>query len=199
MNTPSIIEVPVEQESEKNGAFVAIVCRDVRPYLEYDRPLDCPKDQSFPHILMQLRWDGVFGFPGGKVDPGETLRQACVREAHEEIGLTLKESDLIPVCSHRKEGGNFTAHLYAVDVDAAMLHLAKIQALTAKDADAEVCGVVTLRVSNFGQSEGRGLLRFVKEAPMSFSARHELVMVLDRLRLLDVQDLQQLRDALKSG
>src|SRR5271154_3003721 len=100
-----IIEVPTEQVAERNGAFVAIYCRNVVPYTNYDRPIACAKDQAFPYVLMQLRWDGVFGFPGGKVDTGEALRQACVREAREEIGVEIQESNLTPVCSHMQEGG----------------------------------------------------------------------------------------------
>ena len=37
---------------------------------------------------------GVYGWPGGRLDPGETLKAAAVRELFEETGLITTEDDL---------------------------------------------------------------------------------------------------------
>lgn len=40
------------------------------------------------HVLVVKAWyKKYWSFPGGVVDPGETPRQAAVRETHEEVGL----------------------------------------------------------------------------------------------------------------
>ena len=53
-------------------------------------------------VLLQQRSDppalaGLWEFPGGKVDPGETLEKALARELDEELAVRVEETDLEPI------------------------------------------------------------------------------------------------------
>src|SRR5213080_3661891 len=51
-------------------------------------------------VLLQKRDDnGLWGLPGGSVEPGESITEAVVREVREETGLDVEPVRLIGVYS----------------------------------------------------------------------------------------------------
>jgi 8-oxo-dGTP pyrophosphatase MutT (NUDIX family) len=64
------------------------------------------------HKSQGNRW----GVPAGKIDPGEGIEQALLREIREETGLSLSKQDLLyfrkVFVSHEEEGYDIIYHMF---------------------------------------------------------------------------------------
>ena len=82
-------------------AAVALIDRDGRVLLAQR-----PKGKSMA---------GLWEFPGGKVEPGETPEACLIRELHEELGIDTWESCLAPLtfASHSYEDFHLLMPLFA--------------------------------------------------------------------------------------
>jgi len=57
------------------------------------------------HLLMERRSDnGLWGLPGGAIEPGESVTEAALREVWEETRLTIRISGLVGVYSTPSDG-----------------------------------------------------------------------------------------------
>ncbi len=57
------------------------------------------RDQENRILLEKRKDSSVWGFPGGRIEPGETIAQAAVREIFEETGLNVEVVRLLGVYS----------------------------------------------------------------------------------------------------
>ncbi len=67
------------------------------------------------YILMQDRLDPDWGglcFPGGHIEPNESIVQAAIREVQEETGLTVSDLRLCGVKQFPISGGRYLVFFY---------------------------------------------------------------------------------------
>jgi len=70
---------------------------------------------SDKYVLMNMRKDGRWGFPGGVVEENETVLQAAIRECKEEIDVDIDESALQYGGNHLVRDG-LTSHFFVSKV-----------------------------------------------------------------------------------
>jgi 8-oxo-dGTP diphosphatase len=61
-------------------------------------------------LLIQRNQPPAMGFwsiPGGKLEPGESLAEACQREIKEETGLEIKVKNIVAIVERRIEGFHY--------------------------------------------------------------------------------------------
>lgn len=102
-----------------------------------------------PHnkkILTAVRWDNRFGYIGGRVEKGESLEEALVREVSEEIGFDLNpykdNIDIICKNHHAKKSLDIYTCECKISIDDMRFILGNW--FSAKDAEFEIAGICAI-------------------------------------------------------
>ncbi|XP_030277854.1 U8 snoRNA-decapping enzyme [Sparus aurata] len=150
-------------------------------------------------ILMQMRFDGLLGFPGGLVNPSEeTLEEGLSRELLEELGVALPISveDHVDSCyapaspsSSSSSSSRLITHFYVKKMEEEQIkEVERAAASSATDHGQEVLGMV--RVPLYTMKGGGGLAPFLSHCFIG-NARSQLVDSLLRFNLVAPEELHK--------
>lgn len=171
------IETGKRHSENTDMVFVAIHCPKSIPYEHYHYVPKAERGKNIPLVLMLMRWDGCIGFPGGTVDPGETLMQALVREAKEEINFNLDPERATPLCSLAHLDGVRHIHCYEYPCVQPELLSVMTNAMNAEHFLAECQGCFAVQVANF--EGGGGIGQFLAHQ-FKATAKMELVYLIQK-------------------
>ena len=78
----------------------------------------CTRTQRYLFLLRGgTRYANMWGLPGGKLDPGETVSEALLREIQEELGGVIPNCRLYPIEKFTSENGKFCYHTFLIPVE----------------------------------------------------------------------------------
>ena len=174
-------------DRKKEAVFLAIYVERIKPYKYFKddiRHIECPA------IIMIDRWDGRMGFPGGTVDPGESLETALVREIKEEIGITVRPEKLEAIAAF--EGRRLT-HLFGLAVlEIEFLHIyyhilnnfgrsVLLHAYEEGDESRFMSEITGIKIVPVFEHEGKGINLFLRNH-FAGNAKEDLLALIDKLK-----------------
>lgn len=139
------VETGLLAPDNKNCTFLWLYCMDGKPYAKY-LPEGAPA--HMPMVMTMLRWDGMFGTIGGKVDAGESLRQALAREVAEEGDFWLSEGAEVTPLGTFVDGG-WHIHSFALEVSHDELVQARTRATMHQANSSECAGFCIVPTADY--------------------------------------------------
>lgn len=141
-------------------------------------------------VLMQPRFDGRIGFPGGMGKKGEDVLSMLNRELNEEINLDLERFAVTGnghVISHKCITSPICNHFFKLEVSMDDFELIERETFKAREYGNETFG--TLRVPLFTMEDGfRGLPAFLCNT-FAGNAGDQLLIFLASTKIMTVEEL----------
>lgn len=154
------VDAPMPREGFPEGVFVAMTAWSpiYRDYVD-PKMSDEYRNALFPLVLMNVRWDGRIGFPGGFREDGMGVLDTAVKEASEEANVRVESAQLAHVVTHQTAA--IRVHLFRHDIGVRPRE--RLTAVLASASAAEHCvaegSAVWVHLADYGRGKGFPALR----------------------------------------
>ena len=144
---------------------------------------------------MHWRFDGKLGYPGGIIDPGETIIEGVEREILEETNLKMKLTPDDFVASmeqeykairHGKEYEKIKLYFFAKEIDEKSFLKFEDESRQAKHFGIEILGHIRAPLYRLRQTEG--LPRFLTNS-FAGTAKAQLLLAICKNNLLAIDEI----------
>ena len=81
------------------------------------------------------KFEGLWEFPGGKTEPGETKEEALARELREEMEIGVEVGELMTIINHQYPDSELTMYCYKTRIVSGEIKLLEHKALAWVGAD----------------------------------------------------------------
>ena len=161
----TLAEKIVEYFSPKEASYKILTSEndEIQTFRHVAHTMYFTADDKHNNVLMQMRFDGTVGFPGGFVDLSEGIADGLNREIEEEMGVTdpkllMCEADELVTHVGKKE--RLVIHFFTKKVTLEQLVLIEQACLKCRDWGTEVHGLI--RVPLFTKEKNCGFPQFLK-------------------------------------
>ncbi|KAJ4439640.1 hypothetical protein ANN_07768 [Periplaneta americana] len=143
-------------------------------------------------ILMQMRFDGLIGFPGGLIDEGEDVLPGLNRELVEEMNVDVVK---YPVkeenygVTHWCPSKKLLLHFYALELPIDVLKVIEEEAVKAHDFGTETLGTFRVPLYTMGD-DYRGFPAFLANS-FAGNARDQLLYTLRHLSIMNNEEIDK--------
>lgn len=135
------------------------------------------RNKEILQVALNLRWDSRFGFPGGLVEEGESLKHGAVREVREELNFSIDESKLELLCTHQVKD-DLNAHFFTYEITEEEKRLMYKNLLDAPHFGFEISGLVFLQCVN--HESGKGVDSFLENTSLAPAVDIEIKKLMEK-------------------